>query len=354
MELRQLRYLVMVADEGSFTRAAQRLHVAQPWVSAQIKELEREIGEQLLDRSGRTVRPTEAGTTVLPYARAALDAVEGARQAVSELTGLIQGHVTVGTVASVATFDLPGLLASFHQHYPGVRITLSEGTSSQLLAELNAGRLDLIVIGAATTATGPDAAAPGVTAQLIADEPLAVVVPAGDPLAAREQIAVAELRDRPLICLPPGSGLRACLEQACAEAGFRPYVAFESTDPRMLVQLAAAGLGAAVLSESGARRSEPSASRSESDACRSEPGDRSSESDASRSQSGASRSESDARRSQSEARRRAGNLRTLRLSGTTARARLLLAWRDDAAASPAARALIRHARESLPDSPPAN
>lgn len=177
------------------------------------------------------------------------------------------------------------------------------------------------VIGAATTstATGPDAAAAGVTTQLIADEPLAVVVPAGDPLAAREQIAVAELRDRPLICLPPGSGLRACLEQACAEAGFRPYVAFESTDPRMLVQLAAAGLGAAVLSESGARRSEPGASRSQSDP-----------------------------------RRRAGNLRTLRLSGTTARARLLLAWRDDAAASPAARALTRHARESLPDPPPGN
>lgn len=177
------------------------------------------------------------------------------------------------------------------------------------------------VIGAATTstATGPDVAAAGVTTQLIADEPLAVVVPAGDPLAAREQIAVAELRDRPLICLPPGSGLRACLEQACAEAGFRPYVAFEATDPRMLVQLAAAGLGAAVLSESGARRSEPGASRSQSDP-----------------------------------RRRAGNLRTLRLSGTTARARLLLAWRDDAAASPAARALTRHARESLPDPPPGN
>jgi len=300
MELRQLRYLVTVADEGSFTRAAQRLHVAQPGVSAQIKELEREIGELLLDRSGRTVRLTEAGTTVLPYARAALDAVEGARQAVSELTGLIQGHVTVGTVTSVAAMDMAGLLAGFHQRHPGVRITLSEGTSGQLVAGLHAGRLDLIVIGA--TATN---AASGAAAQVIADESLAVVVPPGDPLAARDSLAAGELRDRPLICLPPGSGLRAGLEEACAEAGFRPYVAFESADPRMLIQLAAAGLGVAVLAESGARSL-------------------------------------------------AGNLRALRLSGTAARARLLLAWRDDAATSPAARALTQHARAALPALSPAS
>src|SRR5581483_3741609 len=118
MELRPLRYLVPVAEEGSFTGAARRLHVAQPGISAQVKELERELGEPLLDRAGRTVRPTAAGAAVLPYARAALDAVEGARQAVSELTGLIQGHVTVGAVASVAAVDLPGLLVSFHDKHP--------------------------------------------------------------------------------------------------------------------------------------------------------------------------------------------------------------------------------------------
>ncbi|MGH3168052.1 MAG: LysR family transcriptional regulator [Trebonia sp.] len=300
MELRQLRYLVEVADEGSFTRAAQRLHIAQPGVSAQIKELEREIGEVLLDRAGRTVSLTEAGTVVLPYARAALDAVEGARRAVSELTGLIQGHVTVGTVPSVAAFNLPDLLASFHQRHPGVRITLAEGTSSQLLAELRTGRLDLILIGVVPEAASTrDAGASGVATQVIAEEALAAVVSADDPLADRKLIVPADLRDRPLICLPPGSGLRACLEEACAEAGFRPYVAFESTDPRMLVELAAANLGVAVLAESGAQS-------------------------------------------------RAGNLRALPLSRTTARARLMLAWRAEAAASPAARALTAHARSMLP------
>jgi DNA-binding transcriptional LysR family regulator len=316
MELRQLRYLVTVADEGSFTRAAQRLHVAQPGVSAQIKELERELGEALLDRSGRAVRPTEAGAAVLPYARAALEAADGARQAVSELTGLIRGHVTVGTVASVATIDLPGLLGGFSERHPGVRISLWEGTSDQLLARLRAGRLDLAVVGATSdpgtagpTGAAPavpgkaDQPAPGVAAQVITDEPVAAAVPPGDPLAARDQVAVADLADRPLICLPPGSGLRASLERACADAGFRPHVAFESSDPRMLLQLAAAGLGVAILSWSAARAAE-------------------------------------------------GDLRAVALAGTTARARLLLAWRDDGGASPAARALIAHARAILPSLAP--
>src|SRR3954468_2339988 len=128
MELRQLEYFVTVVEEAGFTRAAARLHVAQPGVSAQIRRLERELGEDLLDRSGRTVRLTEVGAAVLPYARAALSAVSGARAAVAELTGLVRGHVTVGMVTSMSThaIDLPGLLAEFHRHHPEVGITLSE------------------------------------------------------------------------------------------------------------------------------------------------------------------------------------------------------------------------------------
>src|SRR5439155_14557391 len=115
MELRQLEYFVAVAAERNFTRAAEKVHVAQPGVSAQIRRLERELGEELLDRSGRTVRLTEVGAAVLPYARAALGAVSGARDAVAEFTGLVRGHVTVGMVSSISTHevDLPGLLADF-------------------------------------------------------------------------------------------------------------------------------------------------------------------------------------------------------------------------------------------------
>src|SRR5215211_2069694 len=100
MELRHFEYFVAVAEESSFTRAAARVHVAQPGVSAQIRQLERELVQELFDRSGRTVRLTEVGEAVLPYARAALEAVDGARCAVEDLTGLLRGQVAVGMVTA--------------------------------------------------------------------------------------------------------------------------------------------------------------------------------------------------------------------------------------------------------------
>ena len=116
MELHQLEYFVAVTEEGGFTRAAVRLRIAQPGVSAQIRKLERELGQELLDRSARTVRLTAAGEAVLPYARAALSAVESVREAVAELTGLTRGHVVIGAVTSHPV-DLPGILASFAEWF---------------------------------------------------------------------------------------------------------------------------------------------------------------------------------------------------------------------------------------------
>src|SRR5580700_241117 len=123
-----LRSFVVVAEEASFTRAAERVHVAQPGVSAQVRRLESELGHQLLDRSGRSVRLTDVGAAVLPFARAALDAVTNARLAVDELAGLIRGQVTVGMVSGCALPVLAELLAAFRGMYPGVTITLTEDT----------------------------------------------------------------------------------------------------------------------------------------------------------------------------------------------------------------------------------
>src|SRR4051794_18641989 len=107
MELRQLAYFVAVVEEANFTRAAEKMHVAQPGVSAQVRLLERELGQVLLDRSGRTVRVTEVGAAVLPFARAALDAVSGVRLVVDEMAGLVRGRVALGMITSHA-FDIPG------------------------------------------------------------------------------------------------------------------------------------------------------------------------------------------------------------------------------------------------------
>lgn len=241
MELRQLQYLVAVVEEAGFTRAAERVHVAQPGVSAQIRRLEREFGQELLDRSGRTVRPTAAGAAVLPYARAALAAVDGARTAVDELTGLVRGRATVGTVVGCGAVGLPGVLAAFHQDHPGVEIALTEDGSDRLLEQLVGGQLDLALVGLA----GPPPA--GVGVQVVVDDAVVIGVRDGDAWPATDTVTVADLRGRTVISLPRGTGLRAAFDGACAAAGEQPRIALESSDLGVVVDLATQGMGAAVL-----------------------------------------------------------------------------------------------------------
>ncbi|MEV6673621.1 LysR substrate-binding domain-containing protein [Streptomyces sp. NPDC051162] len=290
MELRQLAYFVAVAEERNFTRAAEKAHVAQPGVSAQIRKLERELGQELLDRSGREVRLTEAGEAVLPYARAALAAVEGARLAVDELTGLVRGHVAVGTVTS-HDVDLPGLLAGFHDDHPAVEITLTEANSDRLMEDLRAGRLDAAVISIGTTPAGLDI-------RVVDDQPIVAAVAHGHELAVHRTISLDTLRGRDLISLPRGTGLRTRLDDACAAAGFTPRIAFEASDPGVLAQLAARGLGAAIL-----------------------PG--------------------------AFAEARSDELHSITIDRPPLRGRLAFAWRVDGPASPAGRALVARARVAL-------
>ncbi|MFJ4564861.1 LysR family transcriptional regulator [Streptomyces caelestis] len=248
MELRQLEYLLAVVEERSFTRAAERLHVAQPGVSAQIRRMERELGQQLLDRSGPEVRPTQAGTTFLPYARAALDAVSGGRLALDELAGLVRGSLSVGIVTSCSSVPVTDLLADFHRSYPEVEIRLVEAPSDQLAAGLRAGDLDVALIGVATKA--PE----GLHHRLVVDEPAVAGMAPEDSLAGRGAVSLAELCERPLLCLPRGTGLRTMLEEACESAGIPLRVTMEAGDPQRLVELAERGLGVAVLPAPSVRR----------------------------------------------------------------------------------------------------
>jgi len=246
MELRRLEYFVAVAEEANFTRAAARVHVAQPGISTQVRRLERELGQDLLDRSARTVRLTAAGAAVLPYARAALAAVAGARLAVDELTGLLRGHVTIGTPTSISSdeVDLPGLLAGFHDEHPAVEVTLSVANSDDLVDALLAGRLDLAFIGLGATTPA------GIGTHIVTSEPLVAVVSPTHAPAAASTITLEALAERTLISLPRGTGLRSALDDACAAADLAPHIAFEAGDPRVLAQLAAHGLGVAVVPRS--------------------------------------------------------------------------------------------------------
>jgi DNA-binding transcriptional LysR family regulator len=255
MELHQLEYFVAVAEEASFTRAASRVHVAQPGVSAQVRRLESELGQQLLDRSGRSVRLTEVGSAVLPFARAALDAVANARLAVDDLAGLVCGQVTVGMVSGCALPVLAELLAGFHDRHPGVAIALVEDNSDRLVERLRDGRLDLALIGWAEQ-TPAD-----IDSVVLVDEELVAAVAPGHPLASAGAdagadaeagagagaITIRQLRDLPLVSLPRGTGVRAALDAACAAAGFTPRIVFEASALPMVVELAGRGLGLAVV-----------------------------------------------------------------------------------------------------------
>lgn len=244
MELRQLEYFVTVAEEGSFTKAAARVHVAQPGVSAQIRQLETELGQPLFDRSGRSVRLTDAGTAALPYARAALEAVANCRLAVDELTGLLRGHVSIGTVispTSAAEVSLADLLAAFHHEHPGVDIGLTEAKSDDLLDGVAAGRFDLVLIGLGGTPP------PGIDIHIVGETALVAAVNSDDPLAGRHTIRLAELADRPLISLPAGTGLRTAIDAGFRSIGRQPRLAFEASYPAVLAELASRGLGVAIL-----------------------------------------------------------------------------------------------------------
>ncbi len=247
MELRQLEYFVAVTEEANFTRAAQRVHVAQPAVSAQIARLERELGQPLLDRSRREVRLTAAGEAVLPYARAALEAVRQARTAVDELAQLVRGSVTIGTVTA-HNVDMPQLLAQYHQAYPAVEITLSTDTSDALIDGVRSGRFDVAI-----TAIGSDEVPDGLSVATTTDQPIEAVVGRTDPWATRRTVSLAALAQRPLIALPAGGGIRRQLDRACATAGVTPHVVFEAATPDALADLAARGLGVAIVPGSVAR-----------------------------------------------------------------------------------------------------
>ncbi|WP_223627281.1 LysR family transcriptional regulator [Microbacterium sp. EST19A] len=242
MEMRHLRYLIAVAEEQSFTRAAERLHVSQPGVSAQVRQLERELGQQLLDRTGRTVVLTAAGETFLPYARAALDAAASGAASVDALTGLIRGHLRlgIGTINSTA-FDLPRLLAVFHDEHPGIDITLHEDATSNLVSALHEGHVDAAFLGLVQLPIGEDIR----VIELVRDPLVAVLTI--EAAQGYSRIPIAALADTPLIAPRSGSAVRELLGTAFIAAGIQPRIVFESGDPNMLVRLSHAGLGTAIV-----------------------------------------------------------------------------------------------------------
>jgi LysR family transcriptional regulator, transcription activator of glutamate synthase operon len=247
MELRQLRYLVALADEGSFTRAAAREHVAQPALSQQVARLEREVGLALAERTTRTVAITEAGEVLAAAARRILAELDSARDELAGLRGAQTGHVTVGAIHTMGPVDISLALAIFVERHPGVELTVREQSSEELAEMLRVDELDLAFLSVTERIERH-----GLGLHQLVSEELVVALPRGHRLAARRRIRMAELADELFISYREGARLRELLVAAGHLAGFDPKVKLESNEPQRIRQLVGRGLGVAILPRSDA------------------------------------------------------------------------------------------------------
>ncbi|QIQ01255.1 LysR family transcriptional regulator [Streptomyces liangshanensis] len=241
MELRTLGYFVAVAEEESFSRAAERCRVAQPAVSQQIRSLERELGEQLFERRPRSVVLTPAGRVLMPYARDALAAVASAKAEFAAREGVLTGDLTLGSVDGVEITPLPRMLGTFRSRYPDVTVRLVGGTSSALLDQVRHGALDAAAIAHPLQPLEDSLG----HRTLLRDEIVAVV--RRDRREARQtSITLQELAGTALISYGPDNGLHPAIDEAFRRADLRFAPAYATNDVALLVALAVEGVGIAV------------------------------------------------------------------------------------------------------------
>lgn len=242
MTLRQFEYLIAVAEEHSFTRAAERLLVSQPALSHQIKVLEDEIGAPLLNRLARTVEVTELGSVVLPHALAAVRSTEEAVRAARAVGRLAGGELRVATLQSIALGIIPPAIRAWRHEHPRVRVQIREfGHIDLLAAEM--------LNGGADVAVGPEPTGWTGLSRSLGPEEFLVVLPFDDPelQAGREMIDLRRLSDRAWVLYAPDFGLTPIVSMACSRAGFTPRASVRTHHTATAVELAAAGLGPALV-----------------------------------------------------------------------------------------------------------
>ena len=245
MELRHLTVFVAVAEEASFTRAADRLHLVQSAVSASVRGLERELGAALFDRTTRRVELTDAGDALLPEARQVLAAVNAAREAVDQVSGGLRGTLRLGTMQGQAmrAVSVPRLLARFRAEHPGVEVHVSHVGGSVLMADqVRAGRLDLAFVSL------PERRPSGLTLTRISREQMQIACPKGHPLATRAEVDLEALADEPFIEFPEGWGTRMATDRAFAAAGVRRTIVYEVNDVASVIEFVSSGLAVALIS----------------------------------------------------------------------------------------------------------
>ena len=242
MTLRQLESFLALAREGSFTLAAERLHLSQPTLTEHIQGLERELGKRLFVRRYREVILTEAGRVLEPYVAHIMTTLESVSHAVAELDGLQRGSLVIGASTTPGIYVLPRIIGQFRATYPGIALSLQIANSRTIEERVRSARLDLGVVGGHMLA-GPQQC---VTAGLV-DE-LVLVVPPDHAWASRKTMALPQIIEQPLLMREPGSATRQVTERALQRAGVPYKVAMELDHTEAIKQAVMAGLGVAFVS----------------------------------------------------------------------------------------------------------
>lgn len=249
MEIAQLRALVMIHREGTFTRAAERLHVSQPALSQQIKAVERELGMLLFERRGRRITWTPVGEIVLMRAREILQQLEQLQMDISGLYALDQGRLRVGTSDTICLYLLPAVIQAYRERYPRIDIHLMNRPSQEIVAHLQEGAIDFGIVTLPVQGQGVE------TSYLCDRQDVAVCAPT-HPLALQaaenSELTLAELIAHQLLLLERGTTSRAFLDQLFAQAGVVPQ-AMELGSIEVLKAYAAINLGVAIVPQMAIR-----------------------------------------------------------------------------------------------------
>ena len=248
MELQQLRYAVAIAEEQSFTRAAERCFVVQSALSRQIKSLESELGVRLFARTSRKVEATPAGEAFVEQARLCLRAAERAKVAAAAAHGDIRGALTIGVIPTVTAVDVAAVLGAFRRGYPEVGVHVRTGGSDEFLRRIAAGELDVGFLGLAEGVTPR-----GVQTRELSQERLVAVLSEGHRLAGRRRLRLKDLADEPFVDFPEGSSGREQSDLAFERARLRREVSLEVNTADLLTGLVRQGLGVALVAPSVAR-----------------------------------------------------------------------------------------------------
>jgi len=245
MDLDQLKGFYYVARLGSFTEAAERLYLTQPAISLQVKALERELGERLLERSRRRVRLTAAGEVILAHAEEVLRKVDELEKAGRELKGLERGRLALGSSDTTSLYRLPPLLAKLRASHPGIEVAVRCLMSREIARSLVEGDLDLGILALSEPLRGLE------TIPLFT-EPLGCIVSPRHPFAKLSRVGVREVRAEPLILLEPASVTRKLIDRALGqgedEDGARPRL--ELSNFEVIKRFVAADLGVSIVPES--------------------------------------------------------------------------------------------------------